>query len=156
MTNHWRDIKNADVILIAGANPAEAHPVGFQWFMKAKLDPTKGPGKGGGAKLIHIDPRQYKNSRDQAEGALATAKAASERLTRQLLTFARRQISRPVNIDLNGLLTDFQSLMHQALTARVEMRRSARRIAVRATSSWAESRLPPGMTNFGGSVTSAM
>jgi membrane fusion protein (multidrug efflux system) len=28
-----------------------------------------------GQALIHIDPRQYKNSRDQAEGALATAKA---------------------------------------------------------------------------------
>ena len=28
-----------------------------------------------GEAVIHIDPRQYKNSRDQAEGALATAKA---------------------------------------------------------------------------------
>src|SRR5207247_123950 len=49
MTNHWRDIKNADLILINGANPAEAHPVGFQWFMRAKLDR--------GAKMIHADPR---------------------------------------------------------------------------------------------------
>src|SRR5438309_10190029 len=57
MTNHWRDIKHADVILINGANPAEAHPVGFQWFVKAKLDPTKGPGSGGGAKIIHAHPR---------------------------------------------------------------------------------------------------
>ena len=62
MTNHWRDIKNADVILINGANPAEAHPVGFQWFMKAKLDPTKGPGNGGGAKIIHTDPRFSRTS----------------------------------------------------------------------------------------------
>ena len=62
MTNHWRDIKNADVILINGANPAEAHPVGFQWFMRAKLDPTKGPGKGGGAKIIHTDPRFSRTS----------------------------------------------------------------------------------------------
>lgn len=62
MTNHWRDIKNSDVILITGANPAEAHPVGFQWFMAAKLDPTKGPGKGGGAKIIHIDPRFSRTS----------------------------------------------------------------------------------------------
>src|ERR1700758_2255473 len=49
MTNHWRDIKNADLILINGANPAEAHPVGFQWFMRAKLDR--------GAKIIPADPR---------------------------------------------------------------------------------------------------
>jgi formate dehydrogenase major subunit len=62
MTNHWRDIKNADVILINGANPAEAHPVGFQWFVKAKLDPTKGPGAGGGAKMIHADPRFTRTS----------------------------------------------------------------------------------------------
>src|SRR5438552_6087158 len=62
MTNHWRDIKHADLILINGANPAEAHPVGFQWFVKAKLDPTKGPGSGGGAKIIHADPRYTRTS----------------------------------------------------------------------------------------------
>jgi formate dehydrogenase major subunit len=62
MTNHWRDIKNADLIFIAGANPAEAHPVGFQWFMRAKMDPARGPGKGGGAKIIHVDPRFSRTS----------------------------------------------------------------------------------------------
>src|ERR1700737_4079048 len=62
MTNHWRDIKNADLILINGANPAEAHPVGFQWFMHAKLDPVRGPGNGGGAKIIHADPRFSRTS----------------------------------------------------------------------------------------------
>src|SRR5260370_5430144 len=54
MTNHWRDIKNADITLINGANPAEAHPVGFQWFMRAKLDR--------GAKIIHADPRFTRTS----------------------------------------------------------------------------------------------
>ncbi len=54
MTNHWRDIRHADVILINGANPAEAHPVGFQWFMRAKLDR--------GAKIIHADPRFTRTS----------------------------------------------------------------------------------------------
>src|SRR3979411_2389302 len=54
MTNHWGDIKNADLILINGANPAEAHPVGFQWFMRAKLDR--------GAKLVHADPRCTRTS----------------------------------------------------------------------------------------------
>src|SRR5205809_139973 len=62
MTNHWRDITHADLILINGANPAEAHPVGFQWFVKAKLDPTKGPGSGGGAKIVHADPRYTRTS----------------------------------------------------------------------------------------------
>src|SRR5581483_4239992 len=54
MTNHWRDIKNAALILINGANPAEAHPVGFQWFVRAQLDR--------GAKIIHADPRFTRTS----------------------------------------------------------------------------------------------
>ncbi|MDB5063928.1 MAG: formate dehydrogenase, alpha subunit [Chloroflexi bacterium] len=54
MTNHWRDIRNADLILINGANPAEAHPVGFQWFMRAKLDR--------GARIVHTDPRFTRTS----------------------------------------------------------------------------------------------
>jgi formate dehydrogenase major subunit len=62
MTNHWRDIKNRDLILINGANPAEAHPVGFQWFVKAKLDTKRGPGSGGGAKIVHADPRFTRTS----------------------------------------------------------------------------------------------
>ena len=54
MTNHWRDLKNADLILINGANPAEAHPVGFQWFLRAKMDR--------GAKIVHADPRFTRTS----------------------------------------------------------------------------------------------
>jgi formate dehydrogenase major subunit len=54
MTNHWRDIRHADLILVNGANPAEAHPVGFQWLMRAKLDR--------GAKIIHADPRFTRTS----------------------------------------------------------------------------------------------
>jgi formate dehydrogenase major subunit len=54
MTNHWRDIRHADLMLINGANPAEAHPVGFQWMMNAKLER--------GAKMIHADPRFTRTS----------------------------------------------------------------------------------------------
>jgi formate dehydrogenase major subunit len=54
MTNHWRDIRHADLIMINGANPAEAHPVGFQWMMRAKTDR--------GAKMIHVDPRFTRTS----------------------------------------------------------------------------------------------
>src|SRR5215831_1247728 len=54
MTNHWRDIRNADLVMINGANPAEAHPVGFQWMMRAKLER--------GAKIIHTDPRFTRTS----------------------------------------------------------------------------------------------
>src|SRR6476661_5293188 len=54
MTNHWRDIRHADLIMINGANPAEAHPVGFQWMMRAKSER--------GAKMIHVDPRFTRTS----------------------------------------------------------------------------------------------
>src|ERR1700730_9367288 len=49
MTNGWVDIKNADMILAMGGNPAENHPVGFKWFLEAK--------KTRGAKLVAVDPR---------------------------------------------------------------------------------------------------
>jgi formate dehydrogenase major subunit len=49
MTNHWVDIKNADVILIMGGNAAEAHPCGFKWVTEAKAHNK--------ARLIVVDPR---------------------------------------------------------------------------------------------------
>jgi formate dehydrogenase major subunit len=49
MTNHWVDIKNADVVMVMGGNPAEAHPCGFKWVTEAKAHK--------GAKLIVVDPR---------------------------------------------------------------------------------------------------
>lgn len=49
MTNHWVDIKNADLILIMGGNAAEAHPCGFKWVTEAKAHNK--------AKLIVVDPR---------------------------------------------------------------------------------------------------
>ncbi len=49
MTNHWEDIKNADVILVMGGNAAEAHPVGFKWAIEARNNNK--------AKLVVVDPR---------------------------------------------------------------------------------------------------
>jgi len=48
MTNHWIDIRNADVILVMGSNPASNHPVSMKWLLKAQER---------GAKLIVVDPR---------------------------------------------------------------------------------------------------
>ena len=53
MTNHWIDIKNADVVLINGSNAAEHHPVSFKWIMRAKDN---------GAALIHVDPKFSRTS----------------------------------------------------------------------------------------------
>src|SRR3989454_10640955 len=36
MTNHWVDIKNANLILIMGGNAAGAHPRGFKRVTEAK------------------------------------------------------------------------------------------------------------------------
>src|ERR1700746_3969670 len=49
MTNGWIDIKNTDMMLIMGGNPAENHPCGFKWVVEAK--------KVRNAKLIVVDPR---------------------------------------------------------------------------------------------------
>jgi formate dehydrogenase major subunit len=49
MTNHWVDIKNADIVLVMGGNAAEAHPCGFKWVTEAKAHNK--------ARLIVVDPR---------------------------------------------------------------------------------------------------
>lgn len=49
MTNHWIDLKNADVVLVMGGNPAENHPISMKWIMRAKEQR--------GAKLVVIDPK---------------------------------------------------------------------------------------------------
>ena len=36
MTNHWIDLKNADVILAMGGNPASNHPISMKWMMRAR------------------------------------------------------------------------------------------------------------------------
>lgn len=54
MTNHWVDIKNADLILIMGGNAAEAHPCGFKWVTEA-MQHRK-------AKLVVVDPRYTRSA----------------------------------------------------------------------------------------------
>jgi formate dehydrogenase major subunit len=49
MTNHWNDIKNADLVLIMGGNAAAAHPCGFKYVTEAMQTRN--------AKLVVVDPR---------------------------------------------------------------------------------------------------
>jgi formate dehydrogenase major subunit len=49
MTNGWVDMKNTDMMLIMGGNPAENHPCGFKWPVEAKRQRN--------AKMIVVDPR---------------------------------------------------------------------------------------------------
>src|SRR5512138_2955073 len=53
MTNHWLDLQNAKVFLIAGSNAAENHVMSMKWVMKAKEK---------GARIIHVDPRFTRTS----------------------------------------------------------------------------------------------
>src|SRR6267142_1452082 len=49
MTNGFIDVKNTDMMLIMGGNPAENHPCGFKWPIEAKRIRN--------AKMIVVDPR---------------------------------------------------------------------------------------------------
>ncbi len=69
MTNGWTDIRNADVILAMGGNPAENHPVGFRFVMEArrnrnaKLVSRRSPiqSHGGGRGSLRPDPRRHRH-----------------------------------------------------------------------------------------------
>ena len=54
MTNHWRDFKNSDCILVIGANPAENHPCGWKWAHVGRDER--------GTRIIHVDPRFTRTS----------------------------------------------------------------------------------------------
>jgi formate dehydrogenase major subunit len=58
MTNGWVDIKNTDMMLIMGGNPAENHPCGFKWVVEAR--------KVRNAKLVVVDPR-FQRTASQAD-----------------------------------------------------------------------------------------
>src|SRR6478672_5715232 len=58
MTNGWIDIKNTDMMLIMGGNPAENHPCGFKWVVEAR--------KVRNAKLVVVDPR-FQRTASQAD-----------------------------------------------------------------------------------------
>src|ERR1051326_2425102 len=49
MTNGWIDMKNTDMMLIMGGNPAENHPCGFKCRVEAKRQKN--------AKMFWVDPR---------------------------------------------------------------------------------------------------
>jgi anaerobic selenocysteine-containing dehydrogenase len=49
MTNHWIDLRNTDVFMVCGSNPAENHPVSWKWMEDARDNR--------GAKIIVVDPR---------------------------------------------------------------------------------------------------
>ena len=72
MTNHWVDIKNANVVLVMGGNAAEAHPVGFKWVIEAQ---TRND-----ATVVVVDPR-FNRSAAVADAVGSTTRPPSTRET---------------------------------------------------------------------------
>jgi len=54
MSCSYKDLLKAKTIMICGANPAEQHPIIFNWIMEAKRN---------GTKVIVIDPRKTKTAK---------------------------------------------------------------------------------------------
>ena len=87
MTNGWIDIKNTDMMLIMGGNPAENHPCGFKWAIEAKRTRN--------AKMIVVDPRftrtaatsdlfcQIRAGADRGERVLASLSSPEGEATRR-------------------------------------------------------------------------
>ena len=74
MTNHWEDIKNANVVLVMGGNAAEAHPCGFKWVIEAKIRQQGQADRGRsalhahglGGRRLRADPRRAPTSPSSA------------------------------------------------------------------------------------------
>lgn len=78
MTNHWIDVKNAKLIMVLGANPAENHPVVWQYVMEAKA---------AGAKIVVADPRRTRTA-SAADFHLRIRPGTNGALTQGLLNYA--------------------------------------------------------------------
>jgi signal transduction histidine kinase len=55
-----------------------------------------------------------------AQGAMKAAQRG-EHLVRQLLTYARKQITRPDTVNLNQLIVNIENLMHRVIGAQIEV-----------------------------------
>ncbi len=74
----------------------------------------------GSLDLIQSDPADAPRAARLAKQAMAAATRA-EQLTKQLLTFARRQMIRPKTVNLNRLIHDFGILIRTAIGGGIEM-----------------------------------
>ncbi len=74
MTNGWTDIRNADVVLAMGGNPAENHPVGFRFVMEARRNRN--------AKLVCVDPR-FNRTAAVADAVRADSRRHRHRVSRR-------------------------------------------------------------------------
>lgn len=74
----------------------------------------------GNLELILRAPENVARIERLAQGAMK-ATQRGERLVRQLLTYARRQITRPETVNPNKLIADIENLMRRAIGEQIEM-----------------------------------
>ena len=77
MTNGWIDIRNTDMMLIMGGNPAENHPCGFKWVVEAKRNRN--------AKVIVIDPRFTRTATQAFLGGVINYVLQHDRVAKEYL-----------------------------------------------------------------------
>ena len=120
MTNGWIDIKNTDMMLIMGGNPAENHPCGFKWAIEAKRNRN--------AKMIVADPRftrtastadlflQIRAGADIAFlGGLINYAIANDRIAKEYLvnyTNAAFVVKEGFKLPEDGLYSGFDAAAH--------------------------------------------
>ena len=104
MTNHWDDLKNADVILVIGANPAENHPASMLWVNRAREER--------GALLV-VDPRftrtasRRTSTRPSAAAPTSPSSAASS-TSRHRRTPLQQEYVSPYTNALNLIDPDYK------------------------------------------------
>jgi len=120
MTNGWIDIKNTDMMLIMGGNPAENHPCGFKWVVEAKRNRN--------AKIIVVDPR-FTRTASQADlflqiragadiaflGGLINYAIANDRIAKDYLvnyTNASFVVKEGFKLPEDGLYSGFDPAAH--------------------------------------------
>ena len=120
MTNGWVDIKNTDMMLIMGGNPAENHPCGFKWPIEAKRNRN--------AKMIVVDPRftrtaatadmfvQIRTGTDIAMlGGIISYAIENNRIAKDYLveyTNAAFVVRKGFKLPLDGLFSGFDAAAH--------------------------------------------
>ena len=130
MTNGWTDIRNADVVLAMGGNPAENHPVGFRFVMEAKRNRN--------AKLVCVDPR-FNRTAAVADRFVADPRRHRHRVSRRPDPL-RADAATAITTSTSALFTNAPFLVERQL----RLRRDARRVlgwdderkAYTDTSSW--------------------
>ena len=139
MTNGWVDIKNADVILAMGGNPAENHPVRLQVVHRGEEDARREARRrrsalhahGGGRRPLLADPRRHRHRLPPRHHPLrAREQAASTRSTSSSTRTRPTSIGEKFGFD-DGLFSGFDDGEAGVRQGQLGLRSRTRRRGVR-------------------------